>query len=119
MDLQLMDYRNSSKCASAPPLCFRNAAPSGVTCARANAHRLPVREAYFIFPELRPPHTRSPLLSSPRQVYGPSPTDDDINQNSTLHSSIKASGNLLASSFFGELAAQDRTSLMTGVRPPH
>lgn len=33
MDLQLMDYRNSSKCASAsPPLCFPNAAPSGVTC---------------------------------------------------------------------------------------
>lgn len=28
MDLQLMDYRNSSKCASAPPLCFRNAASS-------------------------------------------------------------------------------------------
>lgn len=118
MDLQLMDYRNSSKCASAPPLCFRNAAPSTVTCARTNTHRMPVCEGYlFICPELRPPHTR---YSSPRQVYGPSPTDDDINQNSTLHSSIKASGNLLASSFFGELAhRQGRPSLRTNERPPH
>ncbi|XP_075883462.1 transcription factor 12-like [Nelusetta ayraudi] len=39
-----------------------------------------------------------------KPVYGPSPTDDDINQNSTLHSSIKASGNLLASSFFEGMA---------------
>nr|XP_046251318.1 transcription factor 12-like [Scatophagus argus] len=35
-----------------------------------------------------------------KPVYGQSPTNDEINQNSSLHPSIKAPGNVLASTFF-------------------
>ncbi|XP_068169416.1 transcription factor 12-like [Antennarius striatus] len=35
-----------------------------------------------------------------KPVYGQSPTNDDINQNSSLHPSIKAPSNMLASTFF-------------------
>lgn len=43
------------------------------------------------------------FTSSLLQVYGQSPTNDDINQNSSLHPSIKAPSNVLASTFFGKL----------------
>lgn len=112
MDLQLMDYRNSSKCASAPPLCFRNAASS----ARpgSGGHVRPFNGRGRLLTNVIYRETELPASSktrSPLQVYGQSPTDDDINQNPSLHPSIKASSNVLASSFFGELT-HTRPSLM-------
>ncbi|KAG8012726.1 Transcription factor 12, partial [Nibea albiflora] len=38
--------------------------------------------------------------NSSLQVYGQSPTNDDINQNSSLHPSIKTPSNVFASTFF-------------------
>lgn len=64
MDLQLMDYRNSSKCASAnPSACFRNAAPSGVTCASVNTGRRRCRKVIYVPGVTVTSHTCSPLLA--------------------------------------------------------
>lgn len=112
MDLQLMDYRNSSKCASALCFVFVMLFLQHVLAAfmchvwgedwfkGLRTHRN-VLFMYIIYGlEL--------FTSSLLQVYGQSPTNDDINQNSSLHPSIKAPSNVLASTFFGKLWQSDR-----------
>lgn len=44
------------------------------------------------------------FMTSCFQVYGHSPTNDDINQNLSLHPSNKTMTNVFASTFFGELS---------------
>lgn len=101
MDLQLMDQRNSSKCASALCFVFIILLPHlALTVFTSQC------QSDWFFAILRQRNLCSEFILFSYfsfQTYGQSPGADIATQNSSSHLSPKAPSNVFASMFFGEL----------------